>query len=50
MEIYGKLETNYDIKEEEYGAVDSLNVRSCYPESKKMGENLCIAYKEQYRN
>ena len=50
MEIYGKLETNYDIKEEEYGAVDSLNVRSCYPESKKMGEYLCIAYKEQYRN
>lgn len=50
MEIYGKLNTNYNIKEEEYGAIDSLNVRSCYPESKKMGENLCIAYKEQYRN
>lgn len=50
MEIYGKLDINYDIKEEEYGAIDSLNVRSCYPESKKMGENLCIAYKEQYRN
>lgn len=50
MEIYGKLDTNYDIKEEEYGAIDGLNVRSCYPESKKMGENLCIAYKEQYRS
>lgn len=48
MEIYGKLDTNTDISEQEYGAIDSINVRSCYPESKKMGENLCIAYKEQY--
>lgn len=48
MEIYGKLNVNYDIKEEEYGAIDSLNIRSCYPESKKMGENLCVSYKEQY--
>lgn len=48
MEIYGKLATNSDITEEEYGAIDSINVRSCYPESKKMGENLCIAYREQY--
>lgn len=50
MEAYGELQTNYDIKEEEYGAVDSLNVRSCYPESKKLGENLCVAYNSQYRS
>lgn len=48
MEIYGKMNNDTGIKEEEYGAIDSLDLRSCYPESKKLGENMCIAYKEQY--
>lgn len=48
MEIYGQMNNSSDVKEEEYGAINSLDLRSCYPESKKLGENMCIAYKEQY--
>lgn len=48
MEVYGQMDNNLGIKEEEYGAINSLDLRSCYPESKKLGENMCIAYKEQY--
>lgn len=48
MEIYGQMNNDLDITEDEYGAINSLEVRSCYPESKKLGENMCIAYKEQY--
>lgn len=48
MEVYGQMDTNSGIKEEEYGAINSLDLRSCYPESKKLGENMCVAYKEQY--
>ena len=43
-----QMENDLGIKEEEYGAINSLDIRSCYPESKKLGENMCIAYKEQY--
>lgn len=48
MEIYGEMNHDIGIKEEEYGAINSLEIRSCYPESKKLGENMCVAYKEQY--
>lgn len=48
MEVYGQMDNNLGIKEEEFGAINSLDLRSCYPESKKLGENMCIAYKEQY--
>lgn len=46
-EIYGK--GNYDfVTEEQYGVVDPTSVRSCYPESKRMAENLCVSYQQQY--
>lgn len=48
MEIYGEMDNYYGIKEDEFGGINSLELRSCYPESKKLGENMCIAYKEQY--
>ncbi len=28
--------------------MDTMQVRSCYPESKRMCENICIAYASQY--
>ena len=28
--------------------MNSLDIRSCYPEGKKAGENLCVAYNYQY--
>ena len=36
------------ITEHNYGIVDPLNVRNCYAESKKCGENLCVSYYHQY--
>ncbi len=38
----------FPFKESDYGFIDVLNVRSCYAESKRMGENLCVAYHHQY--
>lgn len=46
-EIYGKGNLDF-VTEEDYGAVDPVSVRSCYPESKRMAENLCMCYKSQY--
>lgn len=46
-EIYG--ETNKDIKQEDdYGFVDAMNVRSCYPNSKRAAETLCASYAYEY--
>lgn len=48
MEIYGEMNEVTDITEDKFGAIDSLQLRSSYPLSKKLGENLCLAYKLQY--
>ncbi len=34
--------------EEDYGYVDILNPRACYPMSKRAAENLCISYNKEY--
>lgn len=48
-EIYGEtLSEKRFIKEDDYGAVNPILVRSCYPESKRMAENLCSCYSHQY--
>jgi len=46
-EIYGKVELEA-ISENDYGILDPTEVRSCYAESKRMGENLCISYSEEH--
>ncbi len=43
-EVYGKKENNTPYLETEYGYVDILNSRSCYPSSKRAAESLCVAY------
>ena len=43
-EIYGNLSKNDFIYENEYGYLNPLELRSCYSESKRMGENICIAF------
>ncbi len=49
MEAYGKpSEGNEYVRESDLGYVDCLAVRSCYPESKRMCENLCVAYNSEY--
>ena len=49
MEMYGSFEDNSnEITEEKIGYIDPLKVRSNYPESKRLCENLCIAYLHEY--
>lgn len=48
-EIYGQPYENQEVfTENTYGFVDHLNVRSCYPEGKKVAETMCVCFKEQY--
>jgi len=46
-EIYGN-NVDKPFTENDYGIVDTKVVRSCYPESKRAAETLCIAYSVQY--
>lgn len=40
-EVYGEVKvTNGRIKEEQFGVFNPLDARSCYPESKRMAENV----------
>lgn len=48
-EVYGEpIDFDSPITEDSYGYIDPTNVRSCYGESKKMGENICISFNHQY--
>ena len=47
MEIYGKLDKER-VTESDSGYLDPLSVRSSYPQSKRLAENLCVAYHSQY--
>lgn len=42
-EIYGEGHDG-KLQEDEYGSVNPLNSRSCYSESKRCAENLCVCY------
>lgn len=46
-EIYGN-NIDHDFTEEDLGVVDTKLSRSCYPESKRAAETLCISYSDQY--
>lgn len=48
MEVYGTFDASKDVKETELGYIDNLKVRSNYPESKRLCENMCIAYLSEY--
>ncbi len=48
-EVYGKMDENIlEITEEMVGKLDQMDARACYPESKRMGENICKSYNLQY--
>ncbi|MDQ1266777.1 MAG: UDP-glucuronate decarboxylase [Bacteroidota bacterium] len=48
-EIYGIVsEVQIPTKETDYGWLDPMNIRSCYAESKRMGENLCVSWSHQF--
>lgn len=46
-EIYGN-NTDKPFTENDLGIIDTKLVRSCYPESKRAAETLCMAYNYQY--
>lgn len=47
-EIYGKVEGIEFISEQDMGVIDPMESRSCYPESKRMAEQLFKSYYNQY--
>lgn len=48
-EVYGEVdERQIPIKEETFGYLNPASIRSCYAESKRMGENICVSYFFQY--
>ena len=48
-EVYGEVSADrIPTKEEWYGYVDPTNIRSCYAESKRMGETMCVSWLSQY--
>lgn len=48
MEVYGTPDTDEKISERHSSNLDTMSVRSCYPESKRMCENLCACYSSEY--
>lgn len=50
MEMYGSFtEANDNVTETELGYINPLAVRSNYPESKRLCENMCVAYYSEYK-
>lgn len=48
-EVYGaQLSSDELIGEESFGYLDPMKVRSCYAESKRIGETMCAAWAEQF--
>lgn len=49
-EVYGELkEHQIPTKEDDYGSLNPMILRSCYGESKRMGENICICWMHQHK-
>lgn len=48
-EIYGENPSIQNgFSEDDFGKIDPMNPRSCYPESKRAAETLCASYARQY--
>ncbi len=48
MEVYGSPSDDIEIYENHSTNLDTMSVRSCYPEGKRMCENLCVSYGSEY--
>lgn len=46
--VYGNLGKKNQVSEQDDGVLPPMELRNCYAESKRMGENLCAAYAAQY--
>ncbi len=47
-EVYGRKVEARPFREDDYGFVDILNARACYPSGKRAAETLCSAYYQEY--
>ncbi|MES2760763.1 MAG: NAD-dependent epimerase/dehydratase family protein [Bacteroidota bacterium] len=48
-EVYGQVKAeDIPINEDTFGYLNCANVRACYGESKRMGENICVSYFHQF--
>lgn len=48
MEVYGAPQADTLIPESQGCTLDSMTVRSCYPIAKRLCENLCASYSQEY--
>ncbi len=48
MEVYGAVNEEKVLTEADIGYVNPLNLRSSYPESKRLCETLCVSYASEY--
>lgn len=48
MEVYGENHDEAPLKEDTCSQVKSATVRSCYPQSKLLCENMCVSYHHEY--
>lgn len=48
MEVYGTPDDDEKIQEDHDTNINTMVVRSCYPESKRMCESLCTSYLSKY--
>ena len=47
--VYGYVDQSlYPLKEDCFGSLNPADIASCYIESKRMGENMCVAWMHQY--
>ena len=49
MEVYGAPHTDDLIDESQGTTIDTMSVRSCYPEAKRLCEVLCASYADEYK-
>ena len=47
MEVYGEI-PHETVKEEDFGLLNWMNLRSSYPQSKRLAETLCLSYSSEY--
>jgi|TARA_B110000438_G_scaffold247786_1_gene250113 nucleoside-diphosphate-sugar epimerase len=48
-EVYGEpADQNKFLTEEDFGYLDPMKVRSCYAESKRLGETMCASWSSQF--
>lgn len=49
MEVYGASTAARKISETSESYLDTMNARNSYPEAKRLSENLCASYAEEYQ-